>query len=176
MTRAQAIRGVKRNVGVVAATVVLLALAVYVFGAIRTLGSDLRDAREDSRVLAQQVRELGGTPAVSPAPGPPGATGPTGPSGPPGATVTGPPGQTGRDGRTVTGPSGRPGPSGATVTGPPGPSGKDGADGAPGKDGADGEQGPRGEPGPACPSGYHVEERTVVTAGGPETAAVCVQD
>jgi hypothetical protein len=61
------------------------------------------------------------------------------------------------------------------VTGPPGAPGKDGAAGADGKDGAAGEQGPRGEPGPTCPSGYHVETVTIVTAGGPRDAATCVQ-
>lgn len=136
-----------------------------------------RNARleKDVSTLANQVRALGGTPAVSPEPGPsgsPGQPGATGPPGQSGRSVTGPSGPPGDRGRT--GASGTPG---ATVTGPPGPAGQDGADGADGadgKDGATGEQGPRGPEGPACPSGYHVEERTIVTTGGPETVPLCV--
>ncbi|HET9382258.1 MAG TPA: collagen-like protein [Streptomyces sp.] len=124
----------------------------------------------DVRVLREQLKGEGATPAVPdparaiedlraraevPVPIP-------GPTGPPGA-----PGKAGASGRpgadsTVPGPSGRPG-ADSTVPGPSGPPGKDGTDGTDGRDGADGEQGPRGEqgpagpPGPACPDGYSLQ-------------------
>jgi hypothetical protein len=163
------LRRVRRNAGVVLLSVVFVVLAAFTWSAVG-------DLKRDNRILADQVRDLGGVPKAGPtgergeqgATGPPGAPGAPGQ---PGATVTGPAGPQGR-----TGPSGSPGDS---VTGPPGAPGPAGPQGEPGPQGAAGEQGPQGEqgsPGPACPTGFHIEERTVVTDGGPESAAVCVRD
>jgi hypothetical protein len=138
---------------------------------------EVAQSRQDMKVLADQVRSLGGTPAVTPPP-PSGPPGERGEPGRPGQSVQGPPGPPGPSGRSVTGPPGvvgspgPAGPSGASVQGPPGPQGEPGESiqGPPGEDGAD------GEPGPACPSSYHVEERTVPTMEGPERVAMCVRD
>lgn len=109
----------------------------------------LRNEQARGDALAQQVRNLGGTPVAGPtgARGEPGQTvvgarGPSGPAGPTGAS-----GKPGKDGSAGSpGPTGAPGPSGApgadsTVPGPTGPAGQDGASGAPGKDGSDGKNG-----------------------------------
>lgn len=69
-------------------------------------------------------------------------------------------------------PAGPAGPEGPV--GPAGEPGQDGQDGADGADGATGPAGPAGAPGPACPDGWHPEERTVLAP--PETWIVCVQD
>lgn len=124
---------------------------------VQSLTHDLRIEREYNRVLAQQVRELGGRPIKGP-PGEPGKSvvGPPGPSGPPG-----PPGGVGPSGRP--GKDGSDGADGESVTGEPG---KDGADGdpgpagPPGPQGATGPAGPRGQqgpPGPNCPDGYSLQ-------------------
>jgi collagen triple helix repeat protein len=152
---------------------VIAVLLVGINWKISDLGRELRTAERDRAVLADQVRQLGGVPRVGPtgAQGPagtPGPQGPPGPSGPPGATVTGPAGR--------TGPSGSPGPAVTGPAGPVGPKGDTGPQGATGEQGPRGEPGPEGSPGPTCPDDYHVEETTVVTANGPEPAAVCVRD
>lgn len=127
----------------------------------------------DVRVLREQVKSEGGTPAAPdparavedlperaevpvPVPGPPGPRGPKGeagedapspspgPTGPPGDD--GDPGTQGEPGATVTGPAGPPGPQGPP--GPAGPAGKDGTDGADGADGRDGQ---------TCPDGYSLQ-------------------
>lgn len=76
---------------------------------------------------------------------------------------------------------------------PAGPSGAPGTDGSDGRDGTDGKD---GNPGPPptdeqirtaveaylrehplnCPDGYHAEQVTIVTAGGPRQANVCVSE
>jgi hypothetical protein len=131
-------------------------LVAFGFGVLylqqQSVGARLRQAEADNRVLAQQVRDLGGTPKVSPQPGPPGSPGPPGR---PGISVTGPagpPGPSGRPGRTVTGPPGKPG---VTVTGPPGPPGASvtGPPGPKGDKGDQGDKGEKGDPGPP-PSGW----------------------
>jgi hypothetical protein len=151
----------------------------------QSVGSRLRKAEADNRVLAQQVRDLGGIPKVSPQPGPAGSPGASGSPGAPGASGapgrTGPSGKPGRTGASgspgKTGPSGAPGNPGAVgPSGPPGPAGKDGKDGADGKDGSPGPVGPSGPPGPTCPDGYYATHTTVVTAGGPQDAVICTAD
>jgi hypothetical protein len=133
-------------------------------------------------VLADQVRRLGGVPAVSPEPGPSGSPGTAGAPGAPGSPgAAGSPGASG-----ASGASGAPGKAGPTgPAGASGQPGRDGSDGATGPQGPAGPQGPKGDPGepgpsgppgPACPDGYHVETTTVVTQGGPQPAAMCVKD
>ncbi|MDB5911098.1 MAG: hypothetical protein JWP34_5215 [Massilia sp.] len=105
------------------------------------------------RDLAAQVRRMGGTPVVTPPPGPagsPGAPGQPGAAGSPGAS--GSPGRSGASGAQGSpgpvGPSGAAGAAGApgqSVTGPAGPAGPSGP---PGKDGADGKPGADGKDGP----------------------------
>jgi hypothetical protein len=165
----------------------------------QSLRQDSQNLRRDGQALADQVRGLGATPVVTPQPGAVGARGPAGSAGQPvtqaqvAAAVSEylsahPP------------PRGRP-PTMAelltAVTGylqehPPaaGPSGATGQDGTNGRDGVDGKDGP---PPTAeqiraaveeylaahplnCPSGYHLEETTVVTTTGPQPAAVCIRN
>lgn len=145
----------------------------------QSVGARLRQAESDSQVLAQQVRDMGGVPKVSPQPGPTGAPG-----------SPGVPGQPGRSGQA--GSAGRPGQDGAS--GEPGKTGASGAPGAPGAPGAKGDVGPKGDkgdpgergpkgdqgdpgpPGPTCPNGYHATPTTVVTASGPQDAVICTAD
>lgn len=102
--------------------------------------------------LADQVRDLGGTPVVepselpTPAPGAPGPQGIRGDTGPAGATgATGPRGLRGLMG--LPGPIGPAGPQGVKGdTGPAGPAGADGQNGHDGADGAPGATGPAGYP------------------------------
>lgn len=122
----------------------------------------------DVRVLRQQVKDEGKTPAAPdpavavddlparaevpvPIPGPKGDPGRPGRNGSPGpAGEDGAPGEDGTDG--APGEAGEPGAAGADGT--------DGAQGPQGEPGPQGEQGPRGEPGPAgpnCPSGYSLQ-------------------
>lgn len=138
---------------------------------VQGLAHDLEESNRARDALAQQVKDLGGTPVVKP--GEPGVRGRQGPRGEPGPT--GPSGQNGKDGK-----DGKPGP-----TPKPGEDGTDGKDGRPGPDstvpgpagptGATGEQGPQGPPGPAgadgkdgrdgtdgrdgqtCPDGYSLQ-------------------
>lgn len=122
-----------------------------------------------SRVLARQVKRLGGEPVIDPddlpepepgeqgpqgligpqgPPGPQGDPGPKGPRGFPGPPGPfGPPGEDGSPGRTGdTGPAGATGETGAT--------GSQGETGAQGPQGETGPQGPQGEQGPAGPAGF----------------------
>ena len=120
-------------------------LAVLLFGggylAIHSLGVQLRQAEADRQTLAEQVRQLGGTPSYAPAvAGPRGEPGPPGPPGPSG--LPGPPGPVGPSG--APGPTGEPGPAGAT--GPPGEPGRDGKDG---RDGQDATPAPTPSPSPS---------------------------
>lgn len=148
---------------VIAGTVfaaVLGALMMQVFD----VREQVRAAEQDNAVLADQVRQLGGVPHVTPSAGPRGERGDAGPSGPPGPP--GPSGRPGRDGKDgaagrpgrdgAPGPTGPPGPPGAQgipgLPGPKGEPGQDGKDGAQGPKGEQGEPGPRGEPGPPGPA------------------------
>jgi len=115
-----------------------------------TNGQTARQAKEQARALAQQVKRLGGTPVVdprdipgpSPVPGPAGQAGTPGPQGPRG--FPGIPGIQGPEGpRGFFGDLGPAGPPGG-----PGDPGPQGAQGPPGADGAQGPQGPQGPPGP----------------------------
>lgn len=123
----------------------------------------------DVRVLREQIKAKGGTPAVPdpssavedlparaevpvPIPGPTGARGPEGEPGKPAPTVIPSPGAPGSDGRDGTdGADGAPGEPGDTVTGPPGAPGRDGSNGTDGKDGKDGRDGQ------TCPDGYSLQ-------------------
>jgi hypothetical protein len=125
--------------GVLALAAVFLLRANELQAQVDTLTASAQDNHVAAQQLAQQVRQLGGTPSTVPA-------GPAGPMGPQGATgPQGPAGQTGPTG--VTGPSGPPGPAGAT--GPAGLPGADGAPGPAGQDGAPGQAGSDGAPGAA---------------------------
>lgn len=139
----------------------------------QSVASRLRKAESDSQVLAQQVRDLGGVPKVTPQPGPTGAAGSPGVPGRPGRSgqsgSNGRPGQNGAAGEPgKTGASGSPGASGA-----PGVKGDTGPKGDTGTQGPKGDQGEPGSPGPTCPDGYHTTHTTVVTAGGPQDAVIC---
>jgi hypothetical protein len=141
------------GVGLLAAG--LLALAVIIaagYSTIEDLGARADSNAEVAQQLAEQVRDLGGVPAVTPPvpgergePGPPGPVGPAGDDGRDGVDgVTPPclaePGQcNGADGEP--GPPGPPGPPGADGT-----DGTDGVDGQPGRDGAPGQDGVDGQP------------------------------
>jgi hypothetical protein len=142
-----------------AIAVLIAAVLTWLMVEIHSVRTEARVARQDSAVLADQVRELGGEPKVTPSVGPqgergekgdPGQTivGPRGPAGP-----SGPPGKDGKDGaQGPAGIAGSPGPKGEpgeSVTGPPGPRGEPGEDGADGKDST--VPGPQGERGPAGP-------------------------
>jgi hypothetical protein len=139
----------RRNLILAGLVLVFMALGLMVVAEFQSFRHQLSAAQQDSRILAQQVRELGGTPKVTPAPGP---TGPAGASGQPGAS--GSSGQNGRNGSNgspgtagAKGSAGSPGPAGASGAaggqGPAGPAGKDGQDG---KDGAKGDTGATGPP------------------------------
>jgi hypothetical protein len=154
-------------------------LAIWLAFEVAGVRDRLTEAERTNQILAQQVRELGGVPKVSPTPGP------TGPAGSPGAQ--GQPGSSGQNGRNGSpgsvGPSGAkgsPGQAGASgapgAAGAPGPAGPAGPKGDQGPQGDQGPKGDTGSPGPACPSGYHLKTETVVTAGGPQQAALCEPD
>ncbi|WP_125262305.1 collagen-like protein [Streptomyces alboflavus] len=140
----------------------------------------------DVRVLREQIKGKGGTPAVPdpartvenlpgraevpvPIPAPSGPPGRKGEKGDPGAGATSVPGPSGAKGgprATVTdppGPTGPPGPAGADgLQGEPGANGKDGRDGADGKNGADGQ---------TCPAGYSLRPPE-----GDPNALICRRD
>lgn len=159
------VRRVRRNWLVIAGVAVVAGLALWVSILIGDLGEELRQSRQDSEILSEQVEKLGGVPLVSPSPGPPGERGPAGqtvvgPQGPQGlpgragkdgkdSTIPGPRGERGVPGVAVTGPPGEKGEPGVSVTGPQGPKGGDGKDGADGKDST--VPGPKGDPGPTGP-------------------------
>lgn len=170
-----------RDLALIAGVVAAVLGAMWCAAMLAQLSSDRARLEGQVSTLADQVRGLGGTPAVTPQPGPSGAPGQTGRSGAPGT-----PGQRGGMGPSgPAGPKGQPGKTGAsgtpgaTVTGPPGAKGDPGEQGPRGEQGTRGEPGPKGdqgEPGPTCASGYHVETVTIVTADGPREAATCVKD
>lgn len=134
------------------------------------LADRLDRAERDRTALAQQVRDLGGTPVAGPkgsdgsngkdgrdgTNGNDGGPGPVGPSGTPGAD--GEPGPAGPQGV-----QGEPGVQG--VQGPVGPSG---APGPVGPQGPAGPQGDKGEPAQACPEGYSGTIVTLSEGGGAE--------
>jgi hypothetical protein len=132
--------------------VILAGVIIWIGVKVADLADRLHGAERDNVTLAQQVRELGGTPRATVSPGPTGRPGRTGSSGAPGST--GRPGATGKAGKSGpsgdTGTPGTPGVAGSPgavgPSGPPGPAGKDGQDGQDGKDGTAGEQGPAGPP------------------------------
>jgi hypothetical protein len=140
--RAEERRGRRGDVWAVVGAVALGAVLAWIVLTIQGVTHDLHEEREYNRLLAQQVRDLGGKPIK-------------GPPGEPGASVTGPPGPQGEPGEP--GVDGEPGPSGSP--GKDGKSGVDGSDGKAGEPGAvgatgpAGPPGPQGEPGPAGPQG-----------------------
>lgn len=106
--------------------------------------------------LAQQLRELGAVPRVTPPdrgePGPEGPQGPAGERGPVGPP--GPPGPPGAEPACNALPTRCIGPQGpAGEAGPQGAQGEPGAAGPPGETGPAGPAGPQGPPGPAGPAG-----------------------
>lgn len=118
---------------------------------IAALQSQNGDLARGAVALADQVKQLGGTPVVQPpSPGAAGRDGIDGRSGAPGKD--GAPGAPGKDGTSppcLTEPPqcrGANGVDGAGATGAPGKDGRDGKDGAPGKDGMPGKDGRDGAP------------------------------
>lgn len=137
--------------------VVFAAVLAALMVQIHAVQEQIAATERDNTVLADQVRQLGGIPAVTPHPGPPGERGDVGPQGPQGPTgATGPPGPRGTDGKPgkdgLPGPTGPPGTQGLKGdTGAKGEIGDAGPTGPPGERGPQGQQGepgPRGEPGP----------------------------
>lgn len=168
------VRAVRRNIGVVVFVVVFLGVSLYTLDAVRDLGDRFRRAdalaqvrAEQARTLADQVRQLGGVPKVSPPPAPipaqSGAPGKTGASGAPGRAPTQaevsaavsvylkdnppPEGRAPTMAEIITAVSGylqeHP-----PAAGPAGPAGEKGDKGDQGDPGATGPQGDRGEQGP----------------------------
>jgi len=133
--------------------VVSVAVAFAIVYAMRVQG-DVDQLRKDRGALAQQVRDLGGTPVA----GPSGKDGEKGEQGPQGAPGT--PGRYGADGS--------PGPSGS-----PGAAGADGSDGADGKTGPAGPSGPLGPAGPTGPQGERGEKGETGDKGDPGVIMVC---
>lgn len=136
--------------------VVVSLLIAGVLGSVALVWQKLDTYSQTQTALANQVKELGGTPVVEPKNGEPGAPGPQGPRGPEGPQ--GPPGIQGKQGSIgVTGrspecllvPTRCVGPKGATgQNGAVGPQGPKGDTGATGKTGDQGPIGPQGEVGP----------------------------
>lgn len=187
MTGKGRIRRLLWDAAVMGGLVAVAAVVAVVIGVVVRQDAALDQAALDRHALAEQVRDLGGKPVVTP---PPPEQGPRGERGLPGIGIEGPRGE--------TGPRGRPPSSGELLAAatralranppPPGEDGRDGrngidgedgedgTDGADGRDGVDGEQGPQGEPGPSCPDGWHTEQVTVLTPEGPRETTTCVED
>jgi hypothetical protein len=112
------IRQARHGLPAVLLALVFLVLVVWLALAIRDVHDRLRQAQQDNQTLAQQVRDLGGVPAVTPQPGPTGAPGSPGAPGLPGQNGrAGQPGSSGRPGRSgAAGRPGKTGPSGAAGT------------------------------------------------------------
>jgi hypothetical protein len=175
----------RRNWGYAALAVALLVVVgLLAFGLSTLAAQSARNSRLESEVttLAGQIREMGGTPRVTPQPGPAGSPGVPGQPGAPGGQ-----GGQGRNGSAgspgPSGSSGSPGPAGASgAPGSAGTPGKDGTTGAPGPKGDTGGQGPQGDPGPtgppgpACPTGYKAATVTVVTDSGPQDILTCTKE
>lgn len=143
----------------------LVVLAVGIAYAIaygQNVAERIDTAERDRAALAQQVRDLGGTPVAGPKgddgtngrdgrDGKNGSDGSAGPVGP-----TGAPGERGLPGSP--GPEGQVGPAGPSgATGERGPQGEQGPVGPTGPSGPQGPAGPKGDQGPpadACPVGY----------------------
>lgn len=135
------------------------------------------------QVGAQGERGPAGADGADGSDGATGATGPVGPRGQMGRTgpegPQGPPGPKGADGQATDGQDGQDG-----ATGPPGPQGPKGEQGPQGERGPEGPEGPQGPPGdvgpasPPCETGYHTEQRNVITQQAPtgEPMLVCVPD
>ncbi|WP_106253379.1 hypothetical protein [Allonocardiopsis opalescens] len=178
----------------VAVTVALCGVVIVV----QTNAQALSQARADMTELADQVRELGGVPVVTPPPDPPLMGEPPAadhpePVGPSDAQVyaavaaylegnpppPGDDGADGEDGERGPGPTedqiaeavGRYFTENPVSPGPVGPAGPAGADGAPGQDGSDGVDGEPGRP-PTAEEIYAAVERYCQTNGCPpeETA------
>jgi Collagen triple helix repeat (20 copies) len=153
-------RSVRRNLLLGLVVLAVAVFAWWVLSQVRDVQNERDRLAEDVSTLATQVRQLGGTPAVSAQPGPAGSPGPSGQPGAPGSPGgQGPPGPSGSGGSQgppgVIGPSGVPGASGQPgQNGTPGQPGEPGEQGPAGPQGERGEQGPQGEPGPAPATVY----------------------
>lgn len=174
--------------GLVAVFLLCMSLVAWVLISQHSTINDLQAQASENKTaaqqLAEQVKQLGAVPVVTPAAGPagaagpsglqgpkgdPGATGPAGPSGP--AGPAGPSGSAGQNG--VNGANGTNGTDGKTgATGAAGTQGPQGPAGPAGPTGPQGPQGEQGPPGPTCPSGYTAQSRRQ----GTETWWVCVAD
>lgn len=179
--RAEERRGRRGDVWAVVGAVALGAVLAWIVLTIQGVTHDLHEEREYNRLLAQQVRDLGGKPIKGP-PGEPGAsvTGPPGPQGEPGSPgVDGEPGPSGSPGKAgadgVDGSDGKAGEPGAVgASGPAGPAGPPGPQGEPGPPGPQGEpgvDGADGEDGQTCPDGYSLQAPAY-----DEAALVCRRD
>lgn len=180
------IAGGPRDVGILVGVITLVMGALWITVTMSGLAADRDRLEQQVATLADQVREMGGEPAVSPEPGTPGNPGPAGPpgsegppgepgvvgsAGPPGASLPGPAGPAGEKGD-----KGDPGESVPGPQGEPGPGGPQGPQGDPGSPGEPGPKGDKGEPGPTCPNGYTAEPRTVLTSDGPQETTICVKE
>jgi len=198
-------------------TVLMALVVLFVLGVnwqIHELGEQLKKSQNDGVILAEQVRLLGGVPAVTPQPGPTGERGEPGEQGQPGTPGRAPtqaeisaavsaflranpptPGRPPTMSEILTAVTQylRENPPPAGPAGEPGQNGADGQDGAPGQDGQDGQDGEPGPPPTAeqiraavdeyllanplnCPSGFHFETHQILTGGGPQSAALCIED
>jgi len=170
-----ALRPRGRDIAVIVGVIAIVIAVTWTAALVSRTSAENDQLRQDVSTLAQQVRQLGGTPHVSPSAGPAGASGSPGAPGQPGAAGAsgrpgsagspGSPGSTGATGKTgPSGSPGGPGPSGAQ--GPAGPPGKDGQDG---KDGATGPQGDTGQTGPP-PSSWTFTYLGVTYVCSPDSA------
>ena len=170
-----------------AALVLVCSAVAWALVMVKNVADGRTDDRRTIAALAEQVRELGGTPVTAP----PGKDGPAGEPGKDGEDGT-----DGRDGKDGTpGTPGSPGPSGAAgrpgavgSPGTPGAAGATGPPGVPGATGPAGPSGPPGEPGPRgpqgdpgepgivmiCPVGYEPVERTFLFMDG--TYLMCLKE
>lgn len=164
------LRFARTNAIAVAIIVFLVGLFVWIVVEVVDVKDKLAAAQHANQVLAQQVRDLGGTPRIGPA----GAAGTAGSPGLPGAAgAPGSPGQPGPAGKQgaagSTGPAGRTGAPGASIQGPAGATGATGPKGDPGaagQAGADGKTGPAGPP----PSGWTFSSLGVTYVCTPNSA------
>jgi Collagen triple helix repeat (20 copies) len=169
---AERLRIARRNAIPAGLLLILVGVLVGIGLEVASIRQQLSTAKHNSAVLAQQVRDLGGVPKVSPQPGPPGVSGSPGSAGQPGQNgrngSNGSPGTAGATGKQgSTGVKGPPGPAGATgVEGPPGPSGPAGPVGPAGKDGKDGADGKDG----SAPTGWTFTYLGVTYACTPDSA------
>ena len=171
-------RGAKLKLGLTywASAVTLFGVVSWSTLTVVGMKQDLGRAEKDRAALAQQVKNMGGTPVAGPrgnagVPGRNGRTGDTGATGPRGTDgVNGAPGSSGSNGaKGSDGKAGRDGVAGAA--GRDGVDGRDGAQGPKGDPGDQGPVGPVGPAGPQCPEGYAPDQ----TWFGAQQVSICTK-